>query len=116
MHPPDRRVGVVHLSTGEVFRQAVRAQTRLGGQVQACLAHGFLVPDELVAEVVAARLTDPEVDQRGFVLDGFPRRREIATGSAGARLRVARMVASWQRVASKWTIGLVAGPASGLYF
>jgi adenylate kinase len=66
-------LGVVHLSTGEVFRQAVRAHTRLGGQVQAFLSAGLLVPDELVAEVVATRLGDHEVHERGFVLDGFPR-------------------------------------------
>ena len=66
-------LGVVHLSTGEVFRQAVRAHTLLGRQVQAFLSGGSLVPDELVAEVVAARLGAAEVHQRGFVLDGFPR-------------------------------------------
>jgi adenylate kinase len=41
--------------------------------VQAFLSAGALVPDELVAEVVATRLGDPEVHERGFVLDGFPR-------------------------------------------
>jgi adenylate kinase len=66
-------LGVVHLSTGEVFRQAVRAQTRLGRQVQAFLSAGSLVPDEVVSEVVATRLGDAEVQERGFVLDGFPR-------------------------------------------
>jgi adenylate kinase len=66
-------LGVVHVSTGEVLRDAVRARTRLGGQVQAFLSEGSLVPDELVAEVVSTRLSAPEVHERGFVLDGFPR-------------------------------------------
>lgn len=64
-------LGVVHLSTGEVFRRTVRAHTRLGGQVQAFLARGSLVPDELVAEIVATGLRAPEVHRRGLVLDGL---------------------------------------------
>ena len=65
--------GLVHLSTGAVLRQAVRAGTPLGRAVGALLHDGRLVPDELITMVVAAELDRPEIRRRGFLLDGFPR-------------------------------------------
>jgi adenylate kinase len=65
-------LGVPAISTGELLRQAVAAKTDLGERVGAILASGRLVDDELMAEVVRARLS--EADARdGFVLDGYPR-------------------------------------------
>lgn len=65
--------GLVHVSTGDVFRAAVRDGTRLGRRVGAYLDRGELVPDDLVIEAVAERLSQPEVRRRGFLLDGVPR-------------------------------------------
>jgi adenylate kinase len=65
--------GVVHLSTGDVLRRAVRERTVLGRQVGALMEQGELVPDELMVGVVDAALGTPEVQRRGFLLDGFPR-------------------------------------------
>jgi adenylate kinase len=65
--------GLVHLSTGAVLRQAVRAGTPLGRAVGNMLHDGRLVPDELITMVVAAELERPEIRRRGFLLDGFPR-------------------------------------------
>jgi adenylate kinase len=65
--------GLVHVSTGDVFRAAVRDGTPLGRRVGAYLDRGELVPDDLVIEAVAARLSQPEVRRRGFLLDGVPR-------------------------------------------
>lgn len=66
------RYAVPHISTGEILRSAVRAGTGLGRQVADTLTKGSLVSDELMADLVRARLAQPDTT-RGFVLDGFPR-------------------------------------------
>jgi adenylate kinase len=64
--------GIAHLSTGEMFRAAVDADTEIGRKVEPILAAGDLVPDEITVELIRQRLTASDAD-RGFVLDGFPR-------------------------------------------
>ena len=63
--------GLDHLSTGDLFRAAIRDQTDLGRRVDALLQAGELVPDDVTNGIVAARLEGLGHD--GFVLDGFPR-------------------------------------------
>ena len=65
-------VGGVHVSTGDMLRDAVQAGTPLGQRVRGYLEQGALVPDEVMGEVIAARLARPDA-AGGFVLDGFPR-------------------------------------------
>ena len=67
--------GVPHISTGDMFRAAVRKGSELGLQAQGYMQRGELVPDEVVIGVVAERLTEDDAVNRGFVLDGFPRTR-----------------------------------------
>ena len=62
--------GLAHLSTGDLFRAAIREGTDLGTQVDALLKAGELVPDETTNGVVAERLASLD---GGFVLDGYPR-------------------------------------------
>ena len=64
--------GVAHVSTGDMFRAAVAAQTELGRKVEPILSAGELVPDELTIALIRERLGEPDAGQ-GFVLDGFPR-------------------------------------------
>ncbi|MBI4342866.1 MAG: nucleoside monophosphate kinase [Candidatus Omnitrophica bacterium] len=71
-----QRLGVPHLSTGEIFRHEIARDSRLGQRVKRYVTNGRLVPDALVVEVMASRLTTGS--RRGFVLDGFPRTREQA--------------------------------------
>lgn len=66
------RWGVIHLSTGDLFREAVAAGTSLGREVRARMEAGELVPDDVTVRLVAERLDRPEAG-KGFVLDGFPR-------------------------------------------
>lgn len=85
----DKRLGWRHLSTGEIFRQEIKKGTPLGQRVKRYVAKGRLVPDALVVEVMAHRLTarskgDP---RRGFVLDGFPRTATQAAGLDGVLTR-----------------------------
>jgi adenylate kinase len=66
------KLGVPHVSTGEMLRAAVAAGTPLGRRAGAVMESGELVPDALVIEIAAERLAAPDA-RRGFVLDGFPR-------------------------------------------
>ena len=66
------RYRIPHVSTGDILRAAVKAGTPLGLQVAATLASGGLVCDDLMTDLVRARLGQPDVG-RGFLLDGFPR-------------------------------------------
>src|SRR5258706_13584658 len=66
------RYRIPHISTGEILRSAVRAGSELGRQVADTLTKGSLVGDDMMADLVRARLAEPDT-ARGFVLDGFPR-------------------------------------------
>jgi adenylate kinase len=64
--------GIIQLSTGEMLRAAVAAQTPVGIQAQSVMASGGLVPDEIVIGIISDRLDQPDA-ANGFILDGFPR-------------------------------------------
>jgi adenylate kinase len=63
---------LAHLSTGDMLRAAVAAKTPVGLEAEAVMAAGKLVSDELICDVVAERIEEPDC-ARGFILDGFPR-------------------------------------------
>lgn len=71
------RLGLVHIASGDLLRETVRAKTPLGGRIQGYLQRGELVPDDVVTTMVMERVT-PAAGGRGFVLDGFPRTRPQA--------------------------------------
>lgn len=63
-----------HLSTGDIFRAAIRQGTPAGKEARSFLDQGELVPDDTVIKVVTEKFdTVPELLTKGFVLDGFPR-------------------------------------------
>lgn len=64
--------GIPQISTGDLFRENVACGTELGLKVKDVLSRGDLVSDGLVNDMVAERLSQPDVN-RGFILDGFPR-------------------------------------------
>jgi adenylate kinase len=66
------RHGIVQLSTGEMLRAAVAAQTPVGLKAKDIMAGGGLVPDEIVIGIISDRLDQPDAG-KGFILDGFPR-------------------------------------------
>jgi len=68
---------VPHLSTGDMFRDAVSQGSELGKLAKPIMERGELVPDDLVMKLVKERLSRPDCD-RGFVFDGFPRTLEQA--------------------------------------
>jgi adenylate kinase len=67
-----QRYGIVQLSTGEMLRAAVAAQTPVGLKARDIMASGGLVPDDIVIGIISDRLDQPDA-ARGFILDGFPR-------------------------------------------
>ena len=67
-----QRYGIVQLSTGEMLRAAVAAQTPVGVKAQHIMAAGGLVPDDIVVGIISERLDQPDA-AKGFILDGFPR-------------------------------------------
>lgn len=66
------KAGVPHISTGDMFRQAVREGTPLGREAKAYMDRGALVPDEVTIGIVRERLAKDDA-AKGFVFDGFPR-------------------------------------------
>jgi adenylate kinase len=67
-----QKYGIVQLSTGEMLRAAVAAETPVGLQAKDVMASGSLVPDEIVIGIISDRLDLPDM-KNGFILDGFPR-------------------------------------------
>lgn len=63
---------LIQLSTGDMLRAAVAAQTPVGLQAKDLMANGQLVPDEIVIGIISDRLDQPDM-KNGFILDGFPR-------------------------------------------
>lgn len=68
-----KRYGAVHISTGDMLRQAVADGTELGLRAKALMDAGELVPDEVIVGVVRDRLASDDVRSSGWILDGFPR-------------------------------------------
>jgi adenylate kinase len=67
-----QELGVPQVSTGDIFRQAVKDGTELGKKAKVIMERGELVPDEVTVELVRERLSRPDA-KRGYILDGFPR-------------------------------------------
>ncbi len=64
--------GIPQVSTGDIFREAIRKNTQLGREAEKYIGQGKLVPDELVIGLVKERLSEDDCE-KGFILDGFPR-------------------------------------------
>ncbi|HEY0327752.1 MAG TPA: adenylate kinase [Rhodopseudomonas sp.] len=67
-----QRYGIVQLSTGDMLRAAVKAETPIGLKAKDIMASGALVPDDVVVGIISDRLDQPDA-ANGFILDGFPR-------------------------------------------
>ncbi|HHU24130.1 MAG: adenylate kinase [Bacilli bacterium] len=68
----EKHFGIPHISTGEIFREAISQKTPLGILAQSFIDDGHLVPDDVTVQIVRERIQQPDC-QNGFVLDGFPR-------------------------------------------
>src|SRR4051794_11727708 len=87
--------GGVHLSTGDMLREAVRQGTPYGERARDFMARGELVPDDVVLGMVMERISHPDA-QHAFVMDGFPRNvkqaRELDEALASTHQRLDRAI------------------------
>lgn len=72
-----KALGIPHISTGDMFRAAIRNQTPVGMEAKAYIDQGKLVPDEVTIRLVEERFGEPDC-KAGYLLDGFPRTVEQA--------------------------------------
>jgi adenylate kinase len=72
-----RKLGLAHIASGDLFRQAVDKGTKLGKAVKSYMEKGALVPDEVTIQLISERLNEPDC-KSGCVFDGFPRTIEQA--------------------------------------
>src|SRR5207253_3978081 len=66
------RYGIPQISTGDMLRAAMKANTHVGKEAKEYMDRGELVPDHLVIELVKERIKRPDC-AKGFIIDGFPR-------------------------------------------
>lgn len=67
-----KKYGIVHISTGDIFRANIKEKTPLGIKAKEYIDRGDLVPDSVTIDMLEDRLSQPDCDA-GFLLDGFPR-------------------------------------------
>ena len=81
------KLGLVHVSSGDIFRENLKSQTELGKMAQSYMNRGELVPDDVTIAMIQERLSRPDC-AAGALLDGFPR----TPAQADA---LAEMLAAW---------------------
>ncbi|KKL45663.1 hypothetical protein LCGC14_2353350, partial [marine sediment metagenome] len=64
---------IIHISTGDIFRENLKNETPLGLKAKTYMDKGELVPDDVTIDMVRDRLNRDDVRDHGFILDGFPR-------------------------------------------
>uniref|UniRef100_A0A804NQ82 adenylate kinase n=1 Tax=Zea mays TaxID=4577 RepID=A0A804NQ82_MAIZE len=67
------KYGLVHISTGDLLRAEVSSGTEIGKKAKEYMDNGKLVPDQVVTDMVVSRLSQPDIQERGWLLDGYPR-------------------------------------------
>ena len=108
------RYHIPQISTGDMLRAAVKAETALGRQVAHCLEAGKLVPDDVISQLVLERIAQPDCEV-GFLLDGFPRTLAQARALRGAHIIVDHVIeiAVEDTMIIKRTAGRRVHPGSG---
>jgi adenylate kinase len=102
------KYGNPHISTGDILREMARAETPLGRKVKETMAAGLLVSDEILAEVIRTRTSQPDCSN-GYILDGYPRTLDQAhlleelASQQGKQIRYARIVVSEEALLKRLT-------------
>lgn len=71
------QLNLIHISTGDMFREAIKNGEEMGKELESYMSKGLLVPDEIVIKIIENNLNKPEA-KNGVVLDGFPRTQKQA--------------------------------------
>ena len=69
---------LVHVSTGDMLRQAVKDETAVGLKAQEYMNKGELVPDEIIHDIIVERFSKDDINESGFLFDGYPRTKNQA--------------------------------------
>ncbi|MFC1915873.1 adenylate kinase [Chloroflexota bacterium] len=86
-----RKMNLVHIASGDLFRQALEQKTKLGLQAKSYMEKGVLVPDETTIQMVLERMTAPDC-ATSIILDGFPRNMEQALALDKALARQSKAI------------------------
>jgi adenylate kinase len=86
-----QETGLLHITTGELFRENIRQETDLGRKAKPFVEQGLLVPDELTVGMLLDRIARPDAAQ-GFALDGFPRNLDQAKALDDALAREGKAI------------------------
>jgi len=86
-----QKLNLVHIATGDLFRQAVGQGTGLGAKVKSYMERGVLVPDQITIQVVLERIAAPDCEA-GAVLDGYPRNLKQAEALDRALVQKAKAI------------------------
>ena len=86
-----QKLNLVHIATGDLFRQAIEQGTELGIRVKSYMEKGVLVPNEITIGTILERMSAPDCES-GVVLDGFPRNLEQAEALDKALAKQAKAV------------------------
>lgn len=86
-----QELNLVHIASGDLFRQAVEQGTELGMQVKSYMEKGVLVPDQVTIQVVLERISAPDCEP-GVVFDGFPRNLKQAEALDKALVQKAKAI------------------------
>lgn len=89
------KYGYKKISTGDLIRAEVAAETDIGRQVKTIMEKGELVPDETIIDILEKRLTQGDI-KNGYIMDGFPRTRQQA--EALSRMEAAGEMAIYLRI------------------
>jgi adenylate kinase len=111
-----KKYKIPHISTGQMFRDAIKEGSELGKKVEGFIAKGGLVPDDITVEVVKVRLKKEDC-KNGFLLDGFPR--TIPQAEALEKIRkidkVLNFVASEETITERLSWRRTCGKCEAIY-
>lgn len=91
-----KKLGIAHISTGDLLREEVKNETKLGLEAKEYMNNGLLVPTELFGRILVDRISQPDC-KKGYILDGFPRTEEQAVmidelnAKDGAKIKVIQL-------------------------
>lgn len=107
--------GVVHLSTGDMLRAAVEANSHLGLEAKSFMDKGELVPDSTIIGIVMERLQESDCVSRGWLLDGFPRTgtQADALAKAGAQCDIVILLDVPDSILVERVVGRRSDPLTG---
>jgi adenylate kinase len=110
--------GVVHLSTGDMLRAAVKAGTPVGLEAKGYMDSGKLVPDSTIINVIVERLKESDCVEKGWLLDGFPRTgaQAEALAAAGAVPNVVLFLNVADELLVERVVGRRTDPETGIIY